>query len=168
MLKFTPTHPHSEYFYQKSLWKPKCRPDMILLASNSGKTVLCTDLSSGRGLLPLSLQRSRPPVPAFAALLPAHCHPAACQAVPGVHNKPTNTTNQHNPQTQLTQPTNTNISKGNMLYHLPPHYNTLKLWPTTTTIFEMVVDIWNAVLVVSWKVGWKCIKPTNTQMGFGW
>ena len=99
---------------------------MLLLASNSPKNVLCTDLSSGRGLLPLSLQRSRPPVPAFAALLPAHCHPAACQAVPGVHNQPANTTNQHNQQTQSTQPTNTNISKGNMLYHLPPHYNALK------------------------------------------
>ena len=48
------------------------------------------------------------------------------------------TTNQHNPQTRSTQPTKNNISKGNMLYHLPPHYNILKLWPTTTTIFEMV------------------------------
>ena len=163
MLKFTPTHPHSEYFYKKSLWKPKCRPDMILLASNSPKNVLCTDLSSGRGLLPLSLQRSRPPVPAFAALLPAHCHPAACQAVPGVHNQPA-------------QPANTINTTNKYQYikrkYVIPFTSTLQYTKIMTNNHHNIWNGWlifgNAVLVVSWKVGWKCIKPTNTQMGFGW
>ena len=85
---------------------------MLLLASNSPKNVLCTDLSSGRGLLPLSLQGSRPPVPAFAALLPAHCHPAACQAVPGVL-KPTTSTN-----TRIHKYTNTNTQIHKYKYNM--------------------------------------------------
>ena len=82
---------------------------------------------------------------------------------------------------QPTQPTSTTHKHNQHNQQIPIYQKKIYITPFTSTLQYTKImtnnnhNIWNgwlifgnAVSVVSWKVGWKCIKPANNQMGFGW